>query len=79
MRRQSYLVVAIFAALAMLLFTNNAMAYVGPGAGMEFVGYAMSLMTWIGLALFSVMLYPIYSLRQWLRGKKNESPAAPAA
>ena len=68
--KKSFSVAILWVVAALLLFTNNAMAYVGPGAGMEFVGYAMSLLTWMGVAFFSVLLWPVYSFLQWWRGKK---------
>jgi hypothetical protein len=58
----------IWTVAALLLFAGNAAAYVGPGAGMELVGYAMSLLAWIVVAFCSVLLWPIYSL--WRRFRK---------
>jgi hypothetical protein len=73
---------ALLALVVLLLLTERAPAYVGPGAGLEFVGYFSSLLA-MGLAAFStVLLWPVYALIRWLRRGKNdqvlESPASSA-
>jgi hypothetical protein len=47
------------------------LAYVGPGPGLEFVPYFFSLLTWIGLALAAVLLWPITVLWRRLRRRDN--------
>jgi hypothetical protein len=42
----------LLAITATLLISNKANAYVGPGAGMEFFGYACTLLAMIGIAYF---------------------------
>jgi hypothetical protein len=55
-----------------------AFAYIGPGAGLEFVGYFLSLVGW-GAAVFSaVLLYPVYALLRRIRGAREKLTAAPA-
>jgi hypothetical protein len=63
--------------LATLVLAGPSLAYVGPGAGLEFLGYAMSLLAMVGFAFFSLLMYPFYSLLRWLRGGKAPRTAAP--
>jgi hypothetical protein len=66
----------IMLALAfLLLWENRAMAYVGPGAGLELIPYFLGLLLMVGSALLAFLLYPIHALIRYLRSKK----AAPAA
>jgi hypothetical protein len=66
-----------------LLAADPALAYVGPGAGLEFVGYFMALLATVGAAFLSMLLYPIYKMVRFLRGLKEpaspEPPSQPAA
>ena len=59
----------LFALLTLLLLAGSAKAYVDPGAGPEFIGYFMSLVTWLGVAFTGVLLWPIFALiRRFRRG-----------
>jgi hypothetical protein len=61
---------------ALLLWTGSASAYIGPGAGLDFIPYALTLLAF-GLTAFSaILLWPIHVLLRWIRGRKN--PPAPA-
>ena len=71
MRRNRLSVVIVWSMIATLVVANNAMAYIGPGAGMEFIGYAMGLLAMVGVAFFSVVTWPIYTALRWLRGTKT--------
>jgi hypothetical protein len=58
-------------------------AYIGPGGGMEFIGYAAALIAMILGAFLSIILWPVYKVRSMIRGKKQpapstETPAEPA-
>jgi hypothetical protein len=71
---------------ALLLWADYAMAYVGPGAGLELIPYFIGLLFMIGTAFLSILLYPIYALLRFIRGGKasstvteKESPEQPAA
>jgi hypothetical protein len=59
------------------VLSGNAMAYIGPGSGMEFFGSAMSLLALVGVAFLSILMWPFYTFMRWLRGTKpavnNES------
>jgi hypothetical protein len=62
----------------LLLGTDRALAYVGPGADVTFIGYAMTLLAW-AVAMFSaVLLWPVYALLRKIRGRKNRSATAPS-
>ncbi len=50
-------------------------AYVGPGAGLELVGYSVTLLAWALAAFSAVLLYPVYALlRRFRRGKNAPAP-----
>jgi hypothetical protein len=69
------------AALSAVLFrADSVVAYVGPGAGLELVGYALTLAMYGLTALSAVLLWPVYVLLRRIRGGKNKSaPASPSA
>ncbi|MFW0777252.1 MAG: hypothetical protein ACN2B6_05990 [Rickettsiales bacterium] len=57
--------------LSVLLLSNTAFAYVGPGPALSMMGSAVTLIIGIGLALFMVLFYPLRLL--WKKHKKNKS------
>jgi hypothetical protein len=72
--------------LSVLLITAGPVfAYGGPGAGVEFIGYFLSLVTFVFLCLASIFLRPFYALVRKIRGHKNPvtpesvSPQTPAS
>jgi hypothetical protein len=67
---------AVYALVVLFFLVDTARAYVGPGAGLELVGYAMSLAAWVGVAFSALFLYPIYSFLRRLRGVKPARKAA---
>jgi hypothetical protein len=74
-------VVALAVSL-LLLVPRPAGAYGGPGAGLEFVPYFVSLVIWVALAAGAVVMWPVYTLLRWFRGTnamkdevKNEATA----
>ena len=71
---------ALFAILTVLLLARDALAYVGPTPGPEFVGYFASLLTWLVVVFSALLLWPIHALRQrfWRRKEPVELPAVPA-
>ena len=75
--RNRFTVCQVSLALAVLLLgADRALAYAGPGADVTFISYAMTLLVWV-LAVFSaVLLWPVYALLRWIRGRKNESATA---
>jgi hypothetical protein len=58
------------------LFAVAKLAYVGPGADLAFVGYAMTLLAWALAAFSAVFLWPVYALLRKIRGGKKESTTA---
>jgi len=68
--RNRFPIIVLWTIVATLVLAGNALAYIGPGAGMEFIGYAMSLLVMIGLAFFSILMWPFYAFMRWLRGNK---------
>jgi len=70
-------IVAAWTIVAVFVFTNTAMAYIGPGGGMEFFGYALGLIAMLGAAFASFVLWPFYKFLGWLRGTKSQGTAPP--
>ena len=67
----------VLLALAVLLVgADRAQAYVGPGVDVTFIGYAMTLVVWALAAFSAVLLWPVYTLLRWIRGRKNDSATA---
>ena len=64
----------VLLALAVLLLgADRAMAYVGPGADVTFISYAMTLLAWVLAAFSAALLWPVYALLRRIRGRKNKS------
>ena len=79
-RRNRFPIVVLWTGIATLAFSDTAMAsigpaYIGPGGGMEFFGYAMVLIGMLGAAFLSVILWPFYTVLGWLRGPKARAQA----
>ena len=67
----------VLLALAILLLgADRAQAYVGPGVDVTFISFAISLLVWVLAAFSAVLLWPVYALLRWVRGRKNESATA---
>src|SRR5262245_9544591 len=60
----------------LLLVPNHALAYVGPGPGVELIPYFYSLLVWVGLALTSILLWPVQALLFRLRGGRPQAHEA---
>jgi len=68
----------IFLALAvLLLLAGNATAYVGPGSGLDLIGYFMSLTAMATVIFSSIVLWPIYAVLRRIRRGKNPLKDAP--
>jgi hypothetical protein len=73
------LVPALVIALSILaLAPATAFAYIGPGPGLEFVPFFMSLLTWIAVALGGVLLWPITALLSRFRRPAQTQGVTPA-
>jgi purine-cytosine permease-like protein len=44
--------------------------YIGPGAGLELVGFFTSLIGYLIMAFSAILLYPFYALMRFFRGSK---------
>jgi hypothetical protein len=66
----------LFALLALLLLAGDALAYVGPTPGPEFVGYFMSLVALLGVTLSALVLWPIHALRRLFFGRRAKTRPA---
>ena len=66
----------LFALAVLLLGADRAMAYVGPGADVTFISYAMTLLAWVLTAFSAVLLWPAYALLRRIRRRKNRSTTA---
>ena len=71
-RELAAVVRAVLALSLLLLAVSPVLAYGGPGAGVEFIGYFLSLLTWLGVCFSAVFLWPIYALLRKIRGRKNQ-------
>jgi hypothetical protein len=62
----------LFASSVLLLGADRALAYVGPGADVTFIGYAMTLLWWVLAAFSAALLWPVYALVRRIRGRKDK-------
>jgi hypothetical protein len=69
----------LLALFVLLLGAGRAMAYVGPGADVTFIGSAMTLLAWVLAAFSATLLWPIYALLRRIRGRKNTSAMSPSS
>ena len=70
----------LLALSVLLLGAGRAMAYVGPGADVTFIGYAMTLLLWVLAAFSAVLLWPVYALLRAIRRKdRSTATASPEA
>jgi hypothetical protein len=60
-----------------LVLAKPAHAYLGPGAGMDQVAYAISLLAAVGVAFSAVLLWPFYALLRLLRRKPAATTSSP--
>jgi len=59
--------IGFLAALLLLTMPTPALAYAGPGPGLEMIPYFFSLLTWAGIAVGATLAWPVSSLlrRVW--------------
>jgi hypothetical protein len=63
----------LFGLSFLFLGVDGAMAYIGPGANVTFISYAMTLLAWALAAFGAVLLWPVYALLRRIRRRKNKS------
>jgi hypothetical protein len=56
---------------------DGPVAYIGPGAGLDLIPYALTLAMYGLTALSAVLLWPVYVLLRRIRGGKNKSAPTP--
>ncbi len=62
----------VLLALALSLISTSALAYIGPGAGVSFLGSIWALLVGMVLAIGAVLFWPIrYLFRRMRRGGKT--------
>ncbi|MCA8991616.1 MAG: hypothetical protein KDA69_03530 [Planctomycetaceae bacterium] len=62
-----------------LLLLSSVPAYIGPGAGLGFIGALISLVVSIGFSLFMVVVWPIRAAFRKAKAAKQSAPAAEEA
>jgi hypothetical protein len=68
----------LLALCVLLLWAGSASAYIGPGAGLDLIGYALAMGGFAMTAFFAVLLWPLNALLRRIRGGKNKTvPATP--
>lgn len=67
----------IFVLFALLTLSTEAAAYIGPGAGISFLGSLWTVLIGIVLALVAILAWPLRLLWRRMRGKGRRQPAAP--
>jgi len=60
--------------VVLLLWASSASAYVGPGAGLDLIPYALTIMAFALTAFWAVFSWPIYALLRRIRGKAKLVP-----
>jgi hypothetical protein len=58
----------------LLLWASSASAYVGPGAGLDLLPYALTILAFALTAFWAILSWPIYALLRRLRGKAKLVP-----
>jgi hypothetical protein len=61
----------LLALSVLLLGASPALAYVGPGADLTFISYAMTLLLWMLAAFSALLLWPVYAVLRAIRRRKN--------
>ena len=65
--------IPLIAAAALLLTSDAAFAYVGPGAGLTMIGALWAVILAVFMALFFVVAWPV---RRMLRRARHKAPLA---
>ena len=67
----------LWTALFLLFLAGNALAYIGPGAGISFLGSFFAAIVAVFAALFAVLLWPIrYLIRRMKRLRAGDGEVA---
>lgn len=60
-------------ALILVTFSGSALAYIGPGAGVSFLGSIWAVLVGIVLAVAAVLIWPIRYLIRRMRSRVNKA------
>ncbi|MGE0869142.1 MAG: alkaline phosphatase family protein [Kofleriaceae bacterium] len=63
-------ILAVAVAMVIVLVPRDALAYVGPGAGMAFATAAFALLASIVVVTFGLLLYPVRWTWRWIRRRR---------
>jgi hypothetical protein len=74
-RNRLWTFAVLYAVVFVLVLARPAHAYLGPGAGLDQVAYAISLLAAAGVAFSAVLLWPFYALLRLLRRKPPATTA----
>jgi membrane protein implicated in regulation of membrane protease activity len=68
-------------ALILIAFSGSAFAYIGPGAGVSFLGSIWAVLIGIVLAVAAVLIWPIRYVIRRMRNSANKAkgPTTPPA
>lgn len=67
----------LWTALFLLFLAGNALAYIGPGAGISFLGSFFAAIVAVFAAFFAILLWPIrYLIRRMKRLRSGEGEVA---
>ena len=69
--------IATAAAALIMLLPSNALAYIGPGAGLSAFGALLALIATIFVAIFGFVWYPIKRLTRSLKQRRRERQSMP--
>ncbi len=63
-------------ALVLLVFSSSAFAYIGPGAGVSFLGSVWAVLAGMVLAILAILIWPIrYAIRR-IRRRATSNPGS---
>ncbi|MEO7014868.1 MAG: hypothetical protein ABI127_11190 [Dokdonella sp.] len=63
-------------ALVLLVFSSSAFAYIGPGAGVSFLGSVWAVLAGMVLAILAILIWPIrYAIRR-IRRRATSNPCS---
>ncbi|MEZ5461022.1 hypothetical protein [Dokdonella sp.] len=63
-------------ALILIAFSGSAFAYIGPGAGVSFLGSIWAVLIGIVLAVAAVLIWPIRYVIRRMRNSANKAKGA---
>ena len=71
--KKSFVLVGALSLSFLAIVPVSAQAYIGPGAGLDFIPQFMALLAFVGAAAGAILLWPFFRLMRWIRGNKGPS------